>query len=242
MDMPLLMKRHLSTLIMIIVYLLVAVFHILSDSFQLDSQLSLLTMMLPFILYGVSLDFALSRGTVEDSLYQIIGKILPIGIFIIQIINTVLLYNHNESSELLNVSLWIFLAIPFFMASYSSVNFRTDIIRSLVISGIVMIVYGYLSTQTENLYAGNGIILYYITYVLIFYVITQFKIFPYCDIVLGIVNILVLLSYRFLPLTQDTKLHGWDYNILLYFEILLVLTLVLAIILRILSIVLSKKE
>lgn len=224
--------RYLTTSLVTLIYIGMVVIHLVSDSFILSNQVDLLVTMLPFILMGAILDYILSRNHELDTLFKVIAQLLPLGILILPVIATIQLIAGYEHTELINYLMWIFLSLPFFIASYEKDNFKKMMIYSIVGTGFIVVVYYYITTLTLNINSGSGAFLYFIAYILMFYTASGSKKMPWMGTILGVLNAGSLLLLRYIPITEMAKLYGWDIDIATKMEFLVGTSLVICILIR----------
>ncbi|MHB8131136.1 MAG: hypothetical protein ACYDEX_19320 [Mobilitalea sp.] len=232
----LVIQRNFSTITLIAIYLIMVVTHLFYDSFVLEDQLILIITMLPFIMIGLILDFILRRNLALNKSIRIVAQLLPSGIFGMQLISTFLIYAEKEPSDLFNYLIWLFLALPFFIASYNKEGHKHKMISSLIGAGLIAVVYLFLTTQTDLLNEGSGAIIYFTSYFLMLYAASGIRKLPYLGIVLGVLNTVALLWLRYMPVTEDAINHGWDYDIFTNVELLIMGTLLLCILIRFLEV------
>lgn len=232
--------RNLSTTIFLVVYLCLVVVHISNDGFILENQIGLLITMLPFVLFGVVLDFLGKRNKTLEAWIRILAQLLPLGIFLMQIVSTVFLYLGKESYDIFNYLIWLFLTVPLFIISYEKDEFRPKILKSTIGTGAIAVVYVYLTIQTKNLDGGYGAMIYFVSYFLMLYLATGIKKAPYLGTAIGIINAILLLLLRYVPMTADAKSFGWDYSISFHFELLVITTFIICILIRLVTAIKTK--
>ncbi|HWT75736.1 MAG TPA: hypothetical protein VN258_13605 [Mobilitalea sp.] len=224
--------RNLSVTIFIVVYFGLVVMHLLSDQFILENQLSLILTMLPFIIYGIALDYLIRKNRALNTWIRIIAQLLPLGIFIMQIVSTVYLYLGKESYDIFKYLIWLFLVAPVFITSYTKDGMRSRIINTAIGTGAFIVVYVFLTTQTKELSSGYGAMIYFITYFMMLYTAGGIKKIPYLGTVLGVLNALLLLIHRYVPITSDARTYGWEYDISFLIEMFIVITFIICIVIR----------
>lgn len=233
--------KHLSALAFITIYVVYAVYHVIADTFLLTDQLGLLFVMLPFILIGLALDYILSNNQELEQWIKVIAKLLPLGVFVMQIISTIYLYQEEELS-IFNYMIWLFVAAPFFIASYTRENVQRRVYLSGIGTGAFLVVYLFLATQTDAIDSGYGSIAYFAAYFMIMFAVTGRKRFPYLTVVISVINAVVLLFRRYVPTTRDTKLYGWDYNLNAVIELLIIITFSLCISFYVIDTILNSRK
>ena len=234
--------NNLSAIALALVYLCLVVMHLIIDGFILVNQLGLIMTMIPFLLIGIALDYLLKGNPQLTRGVRIFAQLLPLGVFLMQIITTVFLYLDRDSYEVFDYLIWIFLSLPFFISSYEKDGMRPRVIKTIYGTGAVVIVYVFLLTQTKELTYGISEFIYFVFYFLILFIVSGNRKFPYIGTVIGILNAAALLLMRYLPFTENAKYFGWDYDIAFLMELLVLSTLILCIIIRILEEVYRKKK
>lgn len=224
-------QRNLSALTFIVIYLFMVIMHLFIDSFVFINQLELLTTFLPFIVIGMILDFILRRNQTLDKTIRIAAQLLPACIFGMQGISALLELAGRDSYDLFGYLIWLFLAAPFFIASYNKEGNKPKMIYSIIGAGLIVVIYMYLTTKTNELNEGSGAVIYFISYFFMFYAASGIRKLPYLGAILGISNAAALLLFRYSPITDAAKIHGWDYDIVSNLETLLILTSILCILL-----------
>ena len=234
--------NNLSTLALFIVYISLVVIHLINDGFIMVNQLGLMITMLPFLLIGIALDYLLKNNPIIMRGLRIFAQLLPLGIFLMQMVTTVIFYLNVNSYDVFDYLIWVFLSLPFFITSYEKEGMRPRVIRTLYGTGAVAVVYIFLLTQTKELTYGIGELIYFISYFLILFIVSGNRKLPYIGTIIGILNAAALLLMRYFPITSNAKEYGWDHDIAFFMELLVLTTLVLCIIIRILEEVFHKKK
>lgn len=230
-------SRNLSLLSLAAVYLILVVYHLISEAFVMENQIDLLIIMLPFILLGSVLDFILSRNTVLSKNYKAITQLLPLGVFLLFAASFLLEIANRPNYDAFQYIFWIFISTPFFMATYHKEGHKRRMIYSLLGTAIVFAAYLHLTTLTDKLVEGSGIIVYIITYFSMLYAASSLVKFPYISTILGALNAIALLVLWKNPVTEVAKLHGWDYEIALHFEYICMISLLVSILLTLISVI-----
>lgn len=233
---------NLSAISLLLVYVVMVVNHLIGASFDPADQLGLFFIMLPFILTGMALDFILRRNKTMTAGVHIAVRLLPLGIFLMQLAGTVMMYLDMTSPDIFNYLIWLFLALPFFIASYEREGQRQRSIRSLIGTGAVIIAYVYLTTQTDVLDRNYGALVYFMSFFLMLYTASGIKKAPYLGTAVGILTAVALLLLRYFPVTAGAREYGWDYDIFGKAETLIILTFVLCILIRLYEAVKSGKH
>ncbi len=230
--------NNLSAFTLFILYLITVILHITSDGPDITDQLGLITIYLPFLLLGIALDYILRHNSTLERWLRIIVALLPLGIFLTQLISMILLTLGKETYDIFNYLIWLFIAAPFFIASYEKNIPRQRILRAGIATGAIVIAYLFLSTQTRELNSGYGSMIYYISYFMMLYTASGIKKlpWPYLGMVLGILNAAFLLLLRYVPMTGDARDYGWDYSIFGSVEMSIIITFVICIIVRVIEV------
>lgn len=227
---------NLSVIAFTIIYLVIAIIHLIFNNYNLTEhltdQLSLLLVMLPFLLIGLALDYILGKNQTMEQWIVVITKLLPAGVFVIQVISSIYLLLDKAPTTLFNQLIWLFLALPFFIVSYDKETFRQRLRPSLIGTIVLAVVYLFLTMQTKELDGGTGAVILLASYFCLLYASSGIKKLPYLGMLLGILNALLLLVFRYIPLTEGARLYGWDYDILRNFECLIIATLVFSVVIR----------
>ncbi len=235
-------RRNLSLLTFIAVYLVMALVFIFLESFQPETQWNLITTLVPFFLLGAILDFIASRNHDIHMGYLVFAQLLPIGIFLLYGISVMLIIIDWPPIESFNYLIWIFIAIPFFITSNFRENYRNRMLSSLIGTGLVGAVYIQLTTLTDELDEGNGLIVYLICIFLMFYAASGLKKLFYLNLILGFIDAAILVFLWKSPLTEASKLHGWDYDIAFKFELLLLANFIICIIICLVDVLKREKK
>lgn len=237
-----LLQRNLSALIFLVIYLVMAVFFLLLEGFQADSQLNLITVILPCMLLGVVLDFIISRNTVLNSGQKYFTQVLPSGIFIVYFITILFQTIDRSLPDYYNYFFYLFIAGPFMIASYQKQEHRRRMIFSLLGTVAVFALYLYLTTKTENLNKGSGLFIFMISYFMMFYAASMISKLPYLPILLGLINTAILWYLYQNPVSLDGLPHNWDYDYLLFFEYLMLGSFGVCILVRLLAEFVNKPD
>jgi hypothetical protein len=232
--------KYLTALSMITVSLIFLVAHTILEGFLVKSQLGILLTMAPFLLLGLILDYILNRNTLLSRSATILAKICPLLLFITAGTSVLLESINQKQYPIFNFLPWVFIALSFFMASFDKENYKKPMIYSSIGTGLVIMAYLFLARDTDLLNEKYYSILYYITYFMIFYAATTIPKLPILGSFLGLCNVLVLLWLRYFP-QGDSKLYGWDYDIVYSFELLLTATLVVGILIRFIAEIIRNK-
>lgn len=236
------LHRNLSIVLLVMTYLLMVVIHIISDSFLLKEQGELLLTMLPFFAVGSIIDYILARRQDVDKSLKVFAKLCPAFIFLMQGITSAYIILEQKPPELFDYLIWLILALPFFIASYDKKEHKHKLIYSGIGTGLVVLTYLFLTTQTDELNEGYGAVIYFITYFLLLYTASGNVKLPYLGMVLGLINAAAYLWLRYQPITEAARLHGWDYELYIMVDLLILITLCISILLRLLEEVLVRKR
>lgn len=228
-------QKRLSALSFIVAYLLMVVAHLFIDSFIPSLQISLLTTMLPFIILGFIIDFLINRNDKIKHSYALAAKILPIGIFLVIIISTALEMIDRKPLELFNYFIWLFVSVPFMIASYNKDEHRKRVLYAGIGLAFIVIIYLYLTTQTKQLNTGYGSVIYFFSIFMMLYAASSIRKLPFISSIIGVLFAIALLWIKFLPSSTKANVYGWDYDIYFQFELILVVTFILCIIVRLVA-------
>lgn len=234
--------NNLSGIAMFIVYLTMVIIHLAYDSFIAANQYELLVTMLPFILYGLILDYILRSNNDLGMGLKTFSRLLPIGIFVMQLITSILTAAGKETFEVFYYLIWIFLSLPFAIGSYQKVGFRKRFIFSLIGTALILAAYVYLTTQTDALDGRYGAIVYFMTYLMMIYSTSGIRKIPFLGIIIGALNAMAMILYRFFPNTAAAKYYGWDYDIFGSIEMLILVTLMASVMIRMIETVQAKPK
>lgn len=234
--------RNLSALVFLLVYLVMVVIHLISDSFILEDQLYLIIYLFPFVFIGLALDYLLRQNSTMKTAYQIFIKLLPLGVFLMIILSSLEIFDSSDTPAAFDNFFWIFISLPFFLTSYQKDKARPRLLHSLIGTGAVTAIYIYLTTQTEALDRKYGAILIIISYFLLLYTASGIERLPYVGLILGCLNAVILLLLRYYPITQDAISGGWDIDIANKIDMLLVFTSVFSILVRVYEEYITRKN
>lgn len=235
-------RRNLSLFTFIAVYLIIALALLFLESFQWETQWNVITTLFPFFVIGAILDFIVSRNHDLQMGYLIFAQLLPVCIFLLFGISVMLDIIERPPIDAFNYIIWIFIAVPFFLTSYFRDNYRRRMIASLIGTGLVGAVYLQLTTITDELDEGNGLIVYLICIFLVFYAASLFKNVFYIGIILGLIDAIILIFLWKNPITAMSKLHGWDYDIAFHFELLLLANFLICILICLITVLIKDKK
>lgn len=235
-------QRNLSLFTFIAVYLIIAVILIFLESFQWETQWNVLTTFIPFFIMGAILDFIVSKNRELQSSYRIFAQLMPSGIFLLYGITTIYHIIGRPPVKAFDYIIWLFAAVPFFIASNFKEKYRRRILLSLIGMGITAAVYLHLTTITDELDEGNGLIVYLICIFLLFYAASELKKLQFTGIILGLFDAAVLIFLRNNPVSEMAKLHGWDFDIAFHFELLLLANFILCIFICLATVLIKERK
>lgn len=110
------LRRNLSFLVFVAIYLLFVIILLFLESFQWETQWNVLTVFVPFLI-GVILDYIISRDRELNTGYQIFTQLLPAGIFVLYGISEIQKLANRPQNESFTYLIWLFIAVPFFITS-----------------------------------------------------------------------------------------------------------------------------
>jgi hypothetical protein len=230
------LSRNLSVMALVVVYICTVLYHISSDSFILGNQLGLLIIFLPFALMGLALDYIVRSNKTLNKGLGILARILPLSIIFLWLPNSILM-NYNENIIVkyyfyyVGYVVWLFIALPFFIAGFSKEGFRHKTIRSLSGTAAFAVFYIYLVTKSGYLDRGAGFVIILLSYFFMFYAISGIKMLDLAAPLIGLANALVLFMYYKFPGTENR--FNWDSDINLKIDILMLITFLVCIIIKI---------
>lgn len=236
------LQRHLSATILVVIFVAYEIFHLISEGFLLDSQFVLLTTIIPFILLGIILDFLLSRNTTLGKGYKILSQLFPASIFVLLVLSSIFTVLGKDQIKIFNYLIWLFISLPFFIASYHKQNHRLKLIYSLIGTGLYAVIYMYMTTKTKELNGANEAITYFVSYFFILYSACNIKKVPYLGTILGALNAVILYLLKTNPITADAQIYGWDSDIAMKIEFMLLITLLISILIQFISVFQKSKD
>ncbi len=235
-------RKNLSTLIFLSVYLVMVVTFLFLEGFQAESQLNILTIMLPCTLLGIILDYTVNRNTVLTEGQKIFTRILPSGIIIIYFIMLIFQIAGRPLSDEYNYIFYLFISVPFMIVSYNREGHRSRMLFSLLGTVAVFGFYLSLTTKTEELNEGSGLIIFIVSYFMMFYAASTLRKLPYLSTLLGILVTVILWYLYKNPQTPEGQLFGWDYDYMVNFEYIMLITFILCILIRLVAEFLNRPE
>lgn len=227
--------RHMSTLLFLIIYLLLVGSLIGLESFVLETQIGLFQLMILFILGGAALDYALSKNPLVPLGYKIFAQILPLCVFVLIGISYLLPLIGSTPSELFNYLIYPILSLPFLIAGFEKSSHKSKMISSLIGTGLMFFIYLYLTKMTDQLNEGTGLTIYIISVFVILYASSSIPKLPILGAILGLLGGCTLFWLYRSPVTAEGKLYGWDYDIAIQFEQILLILICLSILLTFLG-------
>lgn len=235
-------RRNLSLFTFVAIYFVIAIILIFLESFQIETQWNVLTTFIPFFLMGAILDFIVNKDFSLEMGYKIFAQMLPAGIFLLYGVSLILSIAGRPQIEAFNYLIWIFIAVPFFITSNLKENYRKRMLASIIGTGLFGAVYIHLSTMTYELNTDNGLIVYLICIFLMFYAASRIKNMFFISLILGFIDAAILIFLWKNPITEASKLHGWNYDIAFQFELLLLANFIICIIICLLATLISKDK
>ncbi|MBH1940076.1 hypothetical protein I5677_04095 [Mobilitalea sibirica] len=225
-------RRNLSALIFLTIYIVLAVVYIFLEGFLPDNQFILLTTMLPLIILGGILDYILSKNSELVKSYKTFAQILPSGFLLLFLISAMIDRIGRNPIEAFEYIYIFFITVPFFIASYHKEGHKERMKFSLTGLAFMVAVYMWLTTQTNYLLENSYVLVYFFSYFMMFYAASCIYKAAYISTILGILNSITLLVLRYFPFTAKATFYGWDRDIFQNFEILMLSTFTLCILLR----------
>ena len=224
------LRRNFSLFAFIGIYIVIVAVLLFLESFQWETQWNIFSTMVPFFLIGAMLDYMTGKNKDLGKGYKILTQLMPTGVFVLLGTSFIFQAAGRPPVEAFQYLIWLFIAVPFFITSYFKENYRKRMFSSLLGTGFVGAVYLYLTTMTDELNEGNGLIVYLICIFLMFYAASGHKKLYPAGTVLGLAFAGILVFFRHYPLTYDGKLYGWDFDIAYKFELLLLFSFLICII------------
>jgi hypothetical protein len=228
-------QRNLSAFSFVIIYIILVAIHLFSDSFILANQIGLIITFLPFVAIGGVLDFILRRNTTLDKGFKIFAQLLPAGVFALQAVTAILDAFGRTSYDIFRYAIWLFLTAPFFIAGYQKNSHSKKMLYSLIGTGVIVVVYLFLTTKTIELNKGAGALIDFISYFCMLYAASGIRKFPYLGFLLGLLNAGFMLSLYYSPVTLAAQTQGWDYDFNSNMEFMIVITLFVSIMVSLFS-------
>lgn len=230
--------KNLSIITFITVYILTVIIHIVSDSFLMGDQLGLLIVFLPFFLIGLALDFIVNRNKSLKRLPSVIAKLLPLGVIFLWLPNTILMnYGENYAVQYyfyyIGYVVWLFIALPFYIASFTKDGFRLRTIRSLTGTGIFAIAYIILTSKSGLLDKGFGFLTILLSYYFMFFAVSGIKKLNFAAPVIGLLDAIALFIFSKYPINKNAGVFGWDSDINIKIDIIILITFTICILIRI---------
>lgn len=234
--------KHLSASIFVAIYLVLIPVYLFLEGFVLETQLNLLILIAPFAVLGIVLDYITESNKAMANKYKLLVRLLPAGVFLLFGINAILKGAGRESSELFSYLMWLFITAPFFIATYSKERHKDRLIYSIIGTALVAAAYLYLTTKSNDLNTGEGLIIYLISYFLAFYAASNLKRLPWLSAVIGAANgVMLVLIYEY-PNMDINSMNQPYSDIALSFELLMMEFFILCILVCLLSTIRNNKE
>ena len=233
---PCFLIKHLSAFLGILFYIAIVVFHLLAEGFLPGIQFDLIATLLPFIVLAGILDFILSHNTKLASGYRILAQLMSACVLGMMFLSTSYYAEKNSSIKIFNFLLWLFLSLPFFIAGYYKELHWKKLKYSLIGTALIAAVYLYLTTITDELNESHGAVIFFLSCFFMLYAASSPAKFPFFGTILGDISAAVLLFFRFVPITADAKLRGWDSDIAFKFELILMATFIISVIIQLISV------
>lgn len=224
------LQRNLSLFAFIGIYIIIAAVLLFLESFQWETQWNIFSTMVPFFLIGAMLDYMTGKNKDLGKGYKILTQLMPTGIFVLLGTSFIIELAGRPPVKAFEYLIWLFIAVPLFITSYFKENYRKRMFSSILGTGFTGAVYLYLTTITDELNEGNGLIVYLVCIFLMFYAASGHKKLYLTGAVLGLAFAGILVFFRHYPLTYDGNLYGWDFDIAYKFELLLLFNFLICII------------
>lgn len=212
------------------------------ESFQWETQWNVFSTLVPFFILGAILDYITDKNNDLTTGYKIFSQLMPTGIFLLLGISLIFEIIDRPPVKSFEYLIWVFVALPFFITSYFRDNYRRRMFSSLFGTGLIGAVYLYLTTLTNELDGEKGLIVYLICIFLMFYAASGYKKLFFIGIVLGLIDASIIIFLWKNPITKKARLYGWDFDIAFKFELLLLATFALCILISLLSTINKVKE
>lgn len=232
------LQRNLSAAILIGIYIIFVITHLISEGFLMELQVDLLLTLVPFILLGTILDFVISRNHMLQKGFKTLAQLFPAGIFAMFLISIYFTSEDNKFS-IFKYFVWLFLTLPFFIASYKKETHKQKLKFAFIGTALVAILYLYLTTKTNELDESYGAIIYFVSYFSMLYAASGIHKLPYLGTILGAINAGLLYFFMINPVTQNASIYGWDADIVVEFEAMIIITFVICVIIQIISVILK---
>ncbi len=241
---PSLIQRHLSTFSFLVFYILLIIGHLIMDGLVLSIQFEMLITILPFMLIGIILDYVLRHDSNLHQIFKVFAQLIPISLILLIVVSGLFnntTFNGQSLTDMLNYTYWLFIGLPFFMASYDKQH-KKPLIFSTIGIIVLAIVYFYLTMSTYKLIVGGQAILHFLALFFILYSASTIKKIPFLGLILGGLKGIALLIIRFKPASPSDFFIAWDRNIAVQFEMLTLITFILCILIRFIAAIYNSKE
>ncbi len=237
-------QRHLATLTFVALYAVIFINHLVVDGFDRNIQIEMLLVVLPFLLVAVILDYILAYDSGLHEAFRVVAQILPFSLIALIILSGFLTLTSNNSSSLsdvLDYTYMLFIAVPFFMASYNKEN-KKALIFSILGTVFFAAVYIYLTTGTYKLATGGQAFIYFLAYFFILYSASIIKRLPFMGLIIGGLAGIALLIMRFKPGSMSMFSYTWDMDIAINFEKLTLVIFIVCILIRFTGAIVNKRQ
>ncbi len=234
--------RHLSASIFVAIYIVLIPVYLILEGFVPETQLNLLTLIVPFAVLGVVLDYIAENNKALDKNFKILARLLPAGVFLLFGITALLKAIGRETSDLFNYLMWLFITAPFFIASYNKERHKDRLTWSLIGTALVGGAYLYLTTKSLDLNRDSGLVIFLISYFLAFYAASNLKRLPWLSTVIGAINAAYLLLIYLYPNLDFNNLRQPYSDLALSFELLMMEFIILCILICLLSTIQNKRQ
>lgn len=237
---PSFLLRHLSTLMFIVLYIIIAGVLIGLESFVAETQAGLFQIMAVSILTGAILDYIISKNTLLPIGYKVFTQILPSGVFILLGLTFMMELVDRTPPIIFNYLIFLIIAAPFAIASFDKATHKYKLIFSLLGTALMFSVYLYLTTITIKLNKEDGLVLYILSAFLVLYAASSIPKLPFLSTILGLLAGIALYWIYKYPVTADAIRNGWDFDIAENFEYILLITIGVGILLTFLAALVKK--
>ena len=237
-------QRYLSTLTFVALYLFIFINHLIVDGFDISIQIDMFLLVLPFLFVAIILDYILAHDSSLHEAFRIVAQIIPFSLIALIMLSgflTLISNNPSSLSDVLNYTYMLFIAVPFFMASYNKKN-KKALIFSILGTVIFAAIYMYLTTGTYKLATGGQAFIYFIAYFFILYSASIIDKLPFIGLVIGGLAGIALLIMRFKPGSMSMFSHTWDMDIAMNFEKLTLIIFIVCILIRFIGAIVNKRQ
>lgn len=236
-----LLRRNLSLFTFIVIYFIFVITLAFLESFQWETQWYVLTTLIPFFLLGAIFDYIVDKNHDLSIGYKIISQLMPSGIFLLYVISIILEEIDRPPIEAFNYMIWIFLAVPLFIISHFKEDYRKRMFSSLLGTGFVGAIYLHLTTLTDELDEGKGLMVYLICLFLMLYAAAGIRKLYYISAIIGLLDAIVLIFFWKYPPIDKARLYNWDFYIAFKFDMLLLATFIICLIISLIATLIKAK-